>query len=87
MKKKLRGFMLQTIAIVPLLCTIALSTPCKYLTIMSSGWTGQLKRCYTFTWGVSYGITATVSYERCEYVAMSGFSGMITMNKAKVDLC
>ena len=87
MKKKLSGIMLQTIALIPLLASIALSTPCPYVSVTSNGWTGKLKRCYTFTWGVSYGVVATVTYEKCEYVGINGYSGMITTRKEYVDYC
>ena len=87
MRRKLWSILIQTIAILPILTTIASSAVCPYISLTNSGWTGKLKRCYTFTWGVSTGVNATVSYERCEYVGTSGHSGMITMNKALVDRC
>ena len=87
MKKKLGGIIMHAVALIPLLTLPALSTPCPYLSVLGSGWTGQLKRCYTFTWGVSAGIVATVKYEKCEYVGISGHSGVITVNRDQVDYC
>ncbi|MBN1561420.1 hypothetical protein JW998_14290 [candidate division KSB1 bacterium] len=87
MKKKLGSIMLRAVALIPLLSSAAMSTPCPYLSVTSNGWTGQLKRCYTFTWGVSSGIIATVVYHKCEYVGISGHSGTITVERDIVDYC